>query len=30
MIRGAGVRGLGAIYPRIVVEDDEGEISGGD
>ena len=27
MIRGAGVRGLGAIYPRIGVEDDEGEIS---
>jgi tRNA(Ile)-lysidine synthase len=28
MIRGAGMRGLGAIYPRIVVEGDDGEISG--
>ena len=28
MIRGAGLRGLGAIYPRILVEDDHGEISG--
>jgi tRNA(Ile)-lysidine synthetase-like protein len=28
MIRGAGVRGLGGIHARIVVEDDEGEISG--
>ncbi len=28
MIRGAGVRGLGGIYPRILVEDDDGEVSG--
>jgi tRNA(Ile)-lysidine synthase len=28
VIRGAGVRGLGGIHPRIVVEDDDGEISG--
>ena len=28
MIRGAGLRGLGAIHPRIAVEDDDGEISG--
>jgi tRNA(Ile)-lysidine synthetase-like protein len=28
MIRGAGLRGLGGIHPRILVEDDEGEISG--
>ena len=28
MIRGAGLRGLGGIYPRIPVEDDEGEICG--
>jgi tRNA(Ile)-lysidine synthase len=28
MIRGAGLRGLGAIHPRIVVEDDDGEICG--
>jgi tRNA(Ile)-lysidine synthetase-like protein len=28
MIRGAGLRGLGGIYPRIAVEDDEGEICG--
>ena len=28
MIRGAGVRGLGGIHPRILVEDDEGEFSG--
>ena len=28
MIRGAGLRGLGGIHPRIVVEDDDGEISG--
>jgi len=28
MIRGAGMRGLGGIYPRIPVEDDEGEICG--
>ena len=27
MIRGAGLRGLGAIHPRILVEDDDGEIS---
>ena len=28
IIRGAGMRGLGAIHPRIAVEDDDGEISG--
>jgi tRNA(Ile)-lysidine synthase len=28
MIRGAGLRGLGAIHPRILVGDEEGEISG--
>jgi tRNA(Ile)-lysidine synthase len=28
MIRGAGLRGLGGIHPRIVVEDDDGEICG--
>ncbi len=28
MIRGAGLRGLGGIHPRIFVEDDDGEISG--
>jgi tRNA(Ile)-lysidine synthase len=28
MIRGAGLRGLGGIYPRIVVEDDDGELCG--
>jgi tRNA(Ile)-lysidine synthetase-like protein len=28
MIRGAGVRGLGAIYPRILVEDGGGEACG--
>jgi tRNA(Ile)-lysidine synthase len=28
MIRGAGLRGLGGIHPRILVEDDGGEISG--
>jgi tRNA(Ile)-lysidine synthase len=28
MIRGAGLRGLGAIHPRISVEDDDGEICG--
>jgi tRNA(Ile)-lysidine synthase len=28
MIRGAGVRGLGGIYPRILVEDEDGELSG--
>jgi len=28
MIRGAGVRGLGGIHPRILVEDDDGEVSG--
>jgi len=28
MIRGAGLRGLGGIHPRLVVEDDDGEASG--
>ena len=28
MIRGSGLRGLGGIQPRILVEDDDGEISG--
>ena len=28
IIRGAGLRGLGGIHPRIAVEDDDGEISG--
>jgi tRNA(Ile)-lysidine synthase len=28
MIRGAGVRGLGGIYPRIAVEDDDGDVCG--
>jgi tRNA(Ile)-lysidine synthetase-like protein len=28
MIRGAGLRGLGGIHPRIVVEDDDGDVSG--
>jgi len=28
MIRGAGLRGLGGIHPRIAVEDDDGEMSG--
>ncbi len=28
LIRGAGMRGLGGIHPRIGVEDDEGEVSG--
>jgi len=28
MIRGAGLRGLGGIHPRLLVEDDDGEISG--
>jgi tRNA(Ile)-lysidine synthetase-like protein len=28
MIRGAGLRGLGGIYPRILVEDEDGEFSG--
>ncbi len=28
MIRGAGLRGLGGIHPRIPVEDDDGEICG--
>ena len=28
MIRGAGLRGLGGIHPRILVEDDDGEGSG--
>ena len=28
MIRGAGLRGLGGIHPRILVEDDDGEVCG--
>jgi tRNA(Ile)-lysidine synthase len=28
IIRGTGLRGVGAIYPRILVEDNEGEVSG--
>ena len=28
MIRGAGLKGIGGIYPRIAVEDDDGEICG--
>ena len=28
MIRGAGLRGLGGIHPRILVEEDDGEIAG--
>lgn len=28
MIRGSGLRGLGAIYPRIAVEGDDGELCG--
>jgi tRNA(Ile)-lysidine synthase len=28
LIRGAGMRGLGGIYPRLAVEDDDGEICG--
>jgi tRNA(Ile)-lysidine synthase len=28
MLRGAGMRGLGGIYPRIPIENDEGEICG--
>lgn len=28
MIRGSGLRGLGAIYPRLAVEDDAGELRG--
>ena len=28
MIRGAGLRGLGGIHPRIVVDDDDGEFAG--
>jgi tRNA(Ile)-lysidine synthase len=28
LIRGAGLRGLGGIYPRIAVEDDAGELCG--
>ncbi len=28
LIRGAGTRGLGGIYPRIAVEDDAGELCG--
>ncbi len=28
LVRGAGLRGLGGIYPRIAVEDDDGELCG--
>ncbi len=28
IIRGAGLRGMGGIHPRILVEDDDGEVSG--
>jgi tRNA(Ile)-lysidine synthase len=28
MIRGAGLRGLGAIYPHLLIEDDDGESCG--
>src|SRR5208282_4752226 len=28
MIRGSGFRGLGGIYPRMAVEDDDGELCG--
>jgi tRNA(Ile)-lysidine synthase len=28
IIRGAGLRGLGGIHPRILVEDEDGEVSG--
>jgi tRNA(Ile)-lysidine synthetase-like protein len=28
MIRGSGLRGLGGVHPRILVEDDDGEASG--
>jgi tRNA(Ile)-lysidine synthase len=28
MIRGAGLKGLAGIHPRIIVEDDDGELSG--
>jgi tRNA(Ile)-lysidine synthase len=28
VIRGAGLKGLGGIHPRIVVENDDGEVSG--
>ena len=28
LIRGAGLRGLGGVYPRITVEDDAGEVCG--
>ena len=28
MIRGAGLKGIGGIYPRMVVEDDDGELCG--
>jgi len=28
LIRGAGLRGLGGIHPRILVEEDNGEVSG--
>ena len=28
MIRGAGLRGLGGIHPRLLIEDEDGEVSG--
>jgi tRNA(Ile)-lysidine synthetase-like protein len=28
MVRGAGLRGMGGIYPRIEVEDDQGDVCG--
>ena len=28
LIRGAGLRGLGGVYPRIAVEDEDGEVCG--
>jgi tRNA(Ile)-lysidine synthase len=28
MIRGAGLRGLGGIHPRLLIEDESGEVSG--
>ena len=28
LIRGAGLRGLGGIHPRLLVEDEDGEVSG--
>ena len=28
LIRGAGLKGLGAIHPRVAVEDDDGEVCG--